>query len=92
MDTISSTSVMASKLENCLGSLVETTTRLSESSSVRVDPQKCPNQPRKIFHAVEITSNLAEDSSVRVEPQKCSNQLSKTSREVKITKNLSKAR
>ncbi|GIY18876.1 hypothetical protein CEXT_107551 [Caerostris extrusa] len=48
IDAISSTSVMPSKLENCLGSLVETTTSLSEASSVAVQTQKCFNQPKKM--------------------------------------------
>ncbi|GIY48330.1 hypothetical protein CEXT_802531 [Caerostris extrusa] len=51
IDAISSTSVMPSKLENCLGSLVETTTSLSEASSVPVQTQKCFNLHRKMFRS-----------------------------------------
>ncbi|GIY17635.1 hypothetical protein CDAR_108841 [Caerostris darwini] len=91
IDTISSTSVMTSKLENCLGSLVETTTTLAEASPVPVQPQKCFNQPRKIFRLVEITNNLTEASPVPVQPENCFNQPRKIFRLVEITANLAEA-
>ncbi|GIY77340.1 hypothetical protein CEXT_482231 [Caerostris extrusa] len=47
MDTLNTSSVMSSKIEDHLGSLVETTTNLAEASSVAVDSGNYSNQQKK---------------------------------------------
>ncbi|GIX80814.1 hypothetical protein CEXT_265101 [Caerostris extrusa] len=47
MDTLNTSSVMSSKIEDQPGSLVKTTTNLAEASSEPVEPQNYSNQQKK---------------------------------------------
>ncbi|GIY47578.1 hypothetical protein CDAR_92721 [Caerostris darwini] len=47
MDTLNTSSVMSSKIEDHLGSLVETATNIAEASSVPVDSRNYSNQQKK---------------------------------------------
>ncbi|GIX79734.1 hypothetical protein CDAR_53211 [Caerostris darwini] len=66
IDTISSTSAMPSKLENCLGSLVETTTSLSETRSVPTRPAKASEVFQPDQQNVSIASEVLHPAQQNV--------------------------